>query len=516
MVKNEMTEVKADVEVGAKVNAETRPKLKPKIKTQVFNAVVDVETLKVDTIYDVVSNSIHIKADPLYNVVLSRLPNSNELLTIIDPYERMTSGRDTVSLKPMTFKQVNELKNRDKVTPHDTKEQPQVYMLDFIVSDFDKFFKDMDDDDWANRLDGLFLQGLDKDERLVKVAMSHMLPIPQMFQKYNNHTLMFTNSKTGKSEFSRIMGKEPQESPTVPGLVGGGPVNARATGLLQGSGFIYIDEINTYDTEIVTKLLNYLENGTAARAIHGAIMCTGSKTVVFCGNPRYPSPLMLAMSFAAILRSIAGSDALERLGNRIGLFVYGNDYTMITRKKVNTVAETERNSKTRVIIQDAFTRFKPKWYKLLEIAQVWLNKDDIKYKDDMQEMGKESHSIEIYAFLRGLACSSAKLRMSALKYVILVHLPQFVLDETDRFFEDNLEELEQAYLMYKNINLDSASKLQTAEHVVNYDTFAGIIRTYPDIIEMDQRRLGLLFGVSKMTVNRWLYKYNSEEEKDDD
>lgn len=492
-----------------KVNAGS--KSRSKVKAQVFNAVIDIDTLKIDTIYDVVSNSVHIRAESLYNVVMSRLPNSNEVLTIIDPYDRMTGGKETVALVPMTFKQVMALRNHDKVIPHDVKERPQIYMLDFIVSDFYKFFSDMDPDEWTHRLDCLFLQGLDKDLRLTRIAMSHMLPIPQMFQKYNNHTMMFTNSKTGKSEFSRVMGKEPQESPTVPGLIGGGSLQERTIGLLQGSGFIYIDEINTYNTEIVTKLLNYLENGTAARAIHGSVLCSGSKTVVFCGNPKYPSELMLAMSFSAILRSIAGSDALERLGNRIGLFAYGNEYRMITRKKVNTVAEIQYNDQTRVIIQDVFTKYKDKWYGLLSIAQDWMNEDDDEYHDKMVDIGKRSRSIEIYSFLKGLACSTAKLRMSALKYVMLTQLPQFVTEPGKKFFKDNKGSLESAYLIYRNINLDSASRLQNMEQMANFDVFTEMLKTYPDIVEMDQRRMGLLFGVDKMTINRWLYRYNSEE-----
>jgi len=160
-----------------------------------------------------------------------------------------------------------------------------------------------------------YIESVNVDERLKLVYKA--LAVGSPFAWLSSHTLVSTRSGTGKSLMAMLVGAEVVANATMVGLIGGRDPQTRqiVPGLLhKRHSPVQVEQLEAMrDAELADKLLQYMRQGEAERAIAGArIVCRGSAPIAFTANALKPeelSSLLATMfnpyAFAARLALIA-------------------------------------------------------------------------------------------------------------------------------------------------------------------------------------------------------------------
>jgi len=147
-----------------------------------------------------------------------------------------------------------------------------------------------------------YVESVNVDWRLKLVYK--ILAVGSPYAWLSPHVLVSTRSGTGKSLMAMLVGAEVVASATMVGLIGGRDPQTKqiVPGLLhRRHGPVQIEQFEAMrDAELADKLLQYMRQGEAERAIAGAkIVCRGSAPIAFTANALKPEELssLLASMF---------------------------------------------------------------------------------------------------------------------------------------------------------------------------------------------------------------------------
>lgn len=431
-----------------------------------------------------------------YRILRARIPLEEDEFVILD--KNMYYG---IGIHLFTLKKIPE-ESLKKIPDYKAWYKDGVNVWEVIpsVDSFD-FFKNVV---WKDVLDNFLFQGKSKDPRLVSICKSHWLPI-YTGQNSNNHSLLFTNSSTGKSSFCEIFGKSPITDFSEAGLIGGVNKGKEQKGQLSGEGFIYLDEINVKNTEIVKLILNYLENGVAIRAIIPPVEVHGTKCVVLTGNPIVSSdPNLLIFCFKVIIESISGVESSFRIGKRFGLLAYGLDYKYLDSKGIS-INEDEDTDIIRDVVNSVMIIKKQDYIKAYSFFRSNFDYERYDYyKEECLKIAKIVPDPVISNFIKGFGSNITRVATSAFKSFMLDNLDSFVLKKSKDFFKllkngvyDYMDDL-------IKINLESISKLNAPIKNYNFDDFRELWIESSELKQFKEKQLASFFGKSERTIVRWL------------
>lgn len=470
--------------------------------------VVEFIVDEINNVYSIANNSPSVGLTPRFRVLKCRPPRSDMRFNIIDT-EFDTYGENiNISIESLSKTKILRILEKSSEDRSWYIENEKYYIRVSPV-DMKKYSKDMTNKRWKKKLYNTLYQGIDKDERIVNSCMCDLicLPMSTTLQGYNPHRLMFTNTGTGKTTFAHILGSKPIVRPTEPGLIGGGKISERTSGELEGVGFVYIDEINTKDTLVLTHLLNYMENGIVKRGIQGSIQCKGTKTLVFCGNPKLKNEIFGLLSFKQIVQSLAGDESIDRIGKRIGILLFGNDYKTIEKRKILSIKIDRDVDEVRAVCGSFMIDYKTKLRRFITMNEEWLNSSSSEYQSKIRYYSRGCNNRVVSDFIRGMILSECKVRMQVIKFIIVNNICDFVKLRCSDFLERYKQEMEDNLVMFMGYNIDSMGKIVNTKVDYKYEDFKNIAMEDKSIFEIGTEELSGMFNVTRVTMWDWKTKY---------
>jgi len=279
--------------------------------------------------------------------------------------------------------------------------------------------------DWHELVESIVAWKCRKDERLKLVHKSHL--IRGSDQRLNDHSLQFTNSGPGKTEFYDKAGyrfdkvtprsflgfaKSPEE--VYPGVIDGTELP------------IGIDQIESQGAQqILSYLFSAMVQGEG-KVSSGSVSFTvkTSSTFNILGNPvGYASDT--TKSFGSLIEHMSFNPAI---GSRFGLIVYGKDFQPI-----------ERESRTLDGWEDAFRLFRaveefalPSLREIREHARTWewMKQEIPQYFETVRSIVEGVENETVHDFLMEHARGAQpRIRNAALNVALAEHLKEIALKE---------------------------------------------------------------------------------------
>lgn len=287
--------------------------------------------------------------------------------------------------------------------------------------------------------------------------------------RYNDHTLMVTNTKTGKSTIlGKICGNYKYGSGTESRLLGYSGSDNVYRGDLNGSYKpIALDEFTTagYKDDLLSACAGVMENGkenVGKGCQTQNIQSSSSFTSATNVETMNITPEQLALDMEKAIKRLGGNVG-QRIGSRIALDLFGNDF-----KQVQVVKERK------LFVDDILTNkllTETLFNKLSDVLnesvkdtkiEVWLNKEIPDYKDNVDMLLKGAmisqrvmdywkSKPQGFRHARGMALKSALINYACNDYEIAFGKEV----DYDKLIE--LAEIELGLLI--NYNLDSLQKI---------------------------------------------------------
>jgi len=447
-----MIKTKGKYTIRVKPSSKKLERLVRKVKshaTMILNITDLVDVYKIEGSGNVLSSG------PLYRVAFSNIPNAQDVFTILDKGFNMDRGVNEITVKKVPTSAISKLRKYD--TWKDQKVGEMVKRIDPFDSKF--IFEQLFNLglDWSDCVNYLIDDTGKKDERIKNVFKAQYMPLPMepgVWQQFNNHSIILSNSGVGKTVSSqRLTGQPTVTTPTIPGLIGSeasSPDGGIGTtkGLLSGTGLISIDEFPEADNPIVNDLLNYIDQGLVIRGIRTPVRCEGVKCIQFLGNSDYK------YSGASLLKNIiclSTGKTLSRVGRRFAHVLYGNDFRVVTPQ----VSDMKVVAKIRNMITSITNQHSRTIHSLFKKSIRWIQTPDKEYKDIMLEMSQLSKEVKIQEFMRGLSMSAPRIKLGAVKWAMLDNLDKITFSR----------KLGGAKTIHKNIILPEA--------LINYEKLKG-------------------------------------------
>jgi hypothetical protein len=423
--------------------------------------------------------------EPLYRIAFATLPNSNTFLTVYDERFRINKGLCEVALNfaPKNF--ASKLENYASWKPAQAGDI-------FIVTepfDVEEMMKGLK---WGKILNFLVDDTGMKSPVLTDIAKSVLIPSPD--QRVNNHSIILTNSNTGKSTtFENITGSEPATDVSEAGMFGSAEQSGKGfraiVGFLDGEGTAIFDEFPEYEKTVVNRMLNYLESGRTSRMLVVPVECVGSKTVVFLGN--YDN--LNEGQFIKSVMGLATGKALDRVGRRFAHVIF-DELNTLTKKPI----DEQKMLESRMIVRYAVDFAQPMIDKVFKKSKVWARAIDEEYKKDVLEMAELCRDDRAKDFLHGCSIQSPRLKCAAVKRAVIEHLDKLILLPFKEAYEKFIKpDFENFYGRFKRYNLESFYNFK-------YDKVVLFRKEYREgMTEEELQALAKKIGVSRATLYRW-------------
>ena len=407
--------------------------------------------LEYENIYGIHSNSRIESVKPLYRVCYCRLPNSKDVYTIVDKKFRLGRGFSETVLETPTKHQIESLPSYNKWK--DRQKGKLVFSIDSLNAREE--FKELKEKgecwkDMVNKFVDDTREG--KSPVMVDVVKSLIIPIPRTlfdYQKYNNHAIILSRTKTGKSvSFQRIEGYSPRQDPSVPGMLGSVEKDNVTTipGTLNGSGLAVYDEFPEWNDPVVNHLLNYLELGETTRGLVTPVLCRGNKALVFLGN----YDMFTEDDFLKNVRGLATGKALDRVGSRFAHIVF---------QELKTVEPQYSDSEfvvyMRKLIRSTLNQYEKRIVWIMKGAEKWFIERDSDYKGKVDDFLYCVKGNRVKMFLDGCKVHTSRLKMGALKKAIVENLDSVVLHYSRDLKKEIIEEAKRNYELFKTYNFGS-------------------------------------------------------------
>jgi hypothetical protein len=457
------------------------------------------------------ANVFHAK--PLYLRAEAYLPGNHDVrLAIVDQNDiRFINGcgEQRLCLVKMPASTLRKLPNSDVWMIGD-KYKSTVYRVEPSVA-LGKFFAQ---NDWSKLVRLWLTENLDKDSRLMEAFKTTVIPlIPQNWKVdselsklmfYQNHQFWITNSKSGKSEYPRLVGEIPSNEWTSSGLWGGTVGEERVYGVLEGYGLHFFDEVmyirNVNSETLLPQLLSYLQQGTASRSLKSRIDCRGTKAVIFASNPTDSSDML--SSVVDFIKVVAGIEFPEKVGSRIGMLLVGNDFrTVAPGGNISDYRDVVHRVVMQIVQKYYFSRI----YPILKMNMEWADSVD-EIKNTYEAFSVACPHETVKQFIHGMGLAIPKLKMGVIRSLMLEHLDKLVLSSDLKLFQRTVieKEREQRLRMLVDINLKSFAAVSAALEKIE-PTQECALRLRAKFPNMGSRPIALLMGdVSKSTVAGWL------------
>ena len=198
----------------------------------------------------------------------------------------------------------------------------------------------MTKEQWDEFIESVISPDAEKDHRLKLIFKTHLLR--GIMQRYNPHSLLITNSGTGKTTYYDIVGLTIDKA-SKNRLIGFADAQNARPGVIDNLNVVLcIEQIESQTApDILAFLLSFMESGKARSETGGyGITVRGECPIVITANPTGYS-LDRIDTFRALIDHLTGN--LMALGRRFGIIVYGNDYQKVTIKKPFSSVEWQRN-----------------------------------------------------------------------------------------------------------------------------------------------------------------------------
>ena len=310
--------------------------------------------------------------------------------------------------------------------------------------------------DWHELVESIVAWKCKKDERLKLIHKSHLLRGAE--QRLNPHSLQFTNSGPGKTEYYDKAGyrfdkvtprsflgfaRNPEE--VYPGVID------------QTELPIGIDQIESQGAQqILSYLFSAMVQGEG-KVSSGSVSFTvkTSSTFNILGNPvGYASDT--TKSFGSLIEHMSFNPAI---GSRFGLIVYGKDFQPI-----------ERESRTLEGWEDAFRLFRaveefalPSLREIREHAKVWewLKQEIAQYFETVQSIVEGVENETVHDFLTEHAKGAQqRIRNAALNVALAEDLKEIALKECE--LDELLAEADDHLSRLVDINIQSIINIAKA------------------------------------------------------
>ncbi|MBY6287390.1 hypothetical protein GLT90_02160 [Nanohaloarchaea archaeon H12] len=290
---------------------------------------------------------------------------------------------------------------------------------------------------------------------------------PKFVQDSNAHTLMLTNSGTGKTSRARhIAGDTPSEQSTDAGLLGFADNDTRTYGKLhQRDKPTFIEELQEKKDNVINNLLGYQESGEVEIDKGCRVECTGVSSIVFQGNPKLDNDEglddatqreILMDELRNVLNTITTNT--EAQSRRLGLTLFGKNFKTIE----GAPPQPKVRQTITQILQSLADNFKDEFTRLVRNKQVhrWLHKEHsdhyINLIDELQSTGLPK---EIEDFLEGQKINHTHARGVALRLAWLEHGLSYYLENDEHDVQGVLDCAKKHYDTVKQTNKRSFRRI---------------------------------------------------------
>ena len=388
---------------------------------------------------------------PLYQLWFGELPATQKKYTVVDKNFRLQHrGKKNLVLYNPTEKQ------KEKLLEYEQWKGDVEGTLVFLVDSYNarQEFRRLQEkgECWKGMVDRFVDDTKEGKSRvMVDVVKAHIIPIPRgldTYQKYNNHSIVLAKSKTGKTVSFQRIGCSPSQDPTVAGMIGSVEKDYVTVihGTLNGSGLAVYDEFPEWNDPVVNHLLNYLEIGETVRELVSSVECRGNKALVFLGN--YDS--FTENDFLKNIQGLATGKALDRVGSRFAHVIFQE-----LRPVVPQFSDNEFVSYMKRLIYSTLNQYEKRIVWIMKYAEKWIAQRDSDYEDRIDDLIFCVRSSRVKAFLDGCKLHVPRLRMGALKFVIVEGLDRIVLDYSKALKKELVEKAKEVYERFKAYNLSS-------------------------------------------------------------
>ena len=431
--------------------------------------------------------------------------NKNKEFNIISLEKEICIENSIVSLREATPIEISKFKNH-KEWFNDATEKVYIICPSLDIKESFSLLTEI----YKQLIDLFLTENCIKDPSILLVDKSFFIPLfgdePRLIQPYNGHTIKMTPTGTGKSTIILVMGEEPIKNPTEAGLIGSNneDYTQQHRGLLEKEGFVALDELNTEDIQVISKILTYMEQGEVKRGLKIGVKCKGTKTIIINGNPGNESETLYT-NFRRDIISIAGTESPKRVGRRIGhlLLGKGDDYMRVDNSKEITCYTLI----LRELFKTAIEENKGKIKKIQSSLRRFASKENKDYSKKIQELANQIPDRIVKEFIEGFAIGSSKrVNMSSVRYSILINLDKIVLGKANKELIQKIKE--DAILIRPNlekINLDSIERLlppsQKMSRLSKKEQFYLMLKEYD---KKSLREYSKMIGVSHQTIRNWL------------
>jgi len=342
----------------------------------------------------------------------------------------------------------------------------------------------MTKEQWDEFIESVISPDAEKDHRLKLIFKTHLLR--GIMQRYNPHSLLITNSGTGKTTYYDIVGLTIDKA-SKNRLIGFADAQNARPGVIDNLNVVLcIEQIESQTApDILAFLLSFMESGKARSETGGyGITVRGECPIVITANPTGYS-LDRIDTFRALIDHLTGN--LMALGRRFGIIVYGNDYQKVTIKKPFSSVEWQKNVQKFRSIEE---------YVLPPISQLfsenkickWLETPLPGYEERGKKLIGEVKDQGVKDFLTmHFELAYPHIRGAALNCAIIDFIPMLVKVKTTGE-EDSLLIIEllataEEYLKeIITINLESIANMASAEEDVTELIFAQLPKYVQELI----------------------------------
>lgn len=203
-----------------------------------------------------------------------------------------------------------------------------------------KVIANMKKEDWNEFVESAISPGAEKDHRINLVFKMHLLR--GIIQRYNPHTLLITNSGTGKSTYYETIGLRPDKV-SASRLIGYSDAQKSYPGTIDNLYIpLCIEQIESQTApDILAFLLSFMELGQArSETGAGGFIVKGTCPIIITANPTGYS-IDRIDTFRALIDHLTGN--LMALGRRFGIIIYGIDYGKVVIQKAYSEIEWRIN-----------------------------------------------------------------------------------------------------------------------------------------------------------------------------
>jgi len=394
---------------------------------------------------------------PNYDFLYAKPPRADKIeFTIIDPSFSMSIGRNEICLRSVNKNSKKTEKKFPNLSNMEVKQELCIKIQEYNVR---KVLRELKDKKilWKEILDYILDDTGTKDQAIKDVSKSVLLPMPlfdvSLFQQFNNHAFIITNTGVAKTTTFIRSGVHTSSDWSVPGLFGTFD-KQHIPGFLSGSGPAIFDEFNEAEshekTHIVNHLLNYLQQGIADRKKKGMSPCYGTKSIVFMGNCN------TNMDYDDFLRTISfltSKDKLDRIGRRFCHLLYG-EYKQVKPTSFDHFALIH----SRLFMNSLLFEVKSKLPSCIMYSLKWAQIDDKEYKKEINKMLRYVRADYIEDYMRGMKGAISNLKMAGIKAALMDNLDSLVTGSVKNVMKESvMPDAEEYYRRFKAYNLKSIS-----------------------------------------------------------